>query len=148
MGLNPQGEPLAVVTSRTMLGSLIAAGAMVGLVCTNPDPEEFERFAADRLTRLIRDELCSEDGLPIMLRLVIRDCPALVESQRTVLGRLARNHTRRRNFGLFSLYTTELGGQNLMPNWRLPSYGATTLAGAGRFLILKSEQTDASEVGP
>ena len=35
-----------------------------------------------------------------------------------------------------------------MPNWRLPRYGATTLAAAGRFLILKSEQTDAGEVSP
>lgn len=131
-----------------MLGLLICAAASLGLVWTNPDPDEFERFAADRLTRLVREELCSEDGLPMMIRLVIRDCPALVESQRVVLGRLARDHTRRRNFGLFSLYTTELGGQTLLPNWSLPRYGATTLAAAGRFLMLQSEQSVPNESEP
>jgi hypothetical protein len=131
---------------RTLLALALGGGAGLGLVATNPGPAEFESFAADQLIRLISDELCREDGLPMMARLVVRDCPALVASQRAVLGRLASLHTRRRNLGLISLYRTELGGQNLLPNWRLPRYHALTLAAAGRFVLLRAGEKPATEI--
>ena len=143
-GVNPAGwrlRPSSVTTTTsTLLGVLLSAGAAIGLAVTNPGPGDFEEFASEQLTRLITEELCREDGLPLMLRLVIRDCPAVVASQRRVLGHLALEHSRRRNLGLFSLYVTELGGEKILPNWRLPHYHALTLAGAGRFLVLRTGQ--------
>jgi hypothetical protein len=127
---------------------LLAGAATFGLVSTNPGPVDFEEFAAERLTRLVSDELCSEDGLPMLMRLVIHDCPELVRSQRRVLGRLAVEHTLRRNFGIFSLYSTELGGQQLLPDWRLPRYEAVTLAVAGRFLLLQAHEQARAEGRP
>lgn len=118
-----------------LLGALGA-----GLVLTNPGPAAFEEFAAERLAALLREELCRQDGLPLMLRLVVQDCPAMVESQRVVLGRLAALQTRRRNLGLFSLYSTNLGGQRVLPRWRLPHYEALTLAVAGRFVVLRASE--------
>ena len=56
------------------------------------------------------------------------------------LGQLALQHSRRRNLMLFSLYVTELGGERILPNWVLPRYHALTLAGAGRFLLLRTGQ--------
>jgi hypothetical protein len=138
--------PTAATRSLVLL--LLGGSATIGLVSTNPGPAEFEEFAAERLTRLVSDELCSEDGMPMLMRLVIRDCPELVHSQRRVLGRLAAEHTRRRNFGLFSLYSTDLGGQQLLPDWRLPRYDAVTLAAAGRFLLLHADETPAAERRP
>ena len=128
-------------TSPFLLGVAIATGATAGLVMTNPDRAEFQQFAGERLTELIRRELCHEDGLPMTLRLLIHDCDGLVASQSTVLGRLAMAHTLRRNFGIFSVYTTELGGQNILPNLRLPYFRAVTLAGAGHFVTLRTEQS-------
>ncbi|MFZ0407017.1 MAG: DUF4359 domain-containing protein [Cyanobium sp.] len=130
----------SVPTTSTLLGLLLTAGAAVGLAATNPGPVEFKEFASDQLTHLITEEICREDGMPMLLRLVIRDCPAVVASQRQVLGQLALEHSRRRNLGLFSLYVTELGGQRILPNWTLPRYHALTLAAAGRFLLLHSGQ--------
>jgi len=130
----------------TLLALALAGGAGLGLVSTNPGPAEFENFAADQLIRLISDELCREDGLPMMAQLVVRDCPGLVASQRGVLGRLASLHTRRRNFGLMSVYSTELGGQKFLPSWRMPRYHALTLAAAGRFVLLQAGERRASEI--
>jgi hypothetical protein len=126
-----------------MLALIVATGATAGLVLTNPDRTDFEHFAGHRLTELISGELCREDGLPMMLRVLIQDCHGLVASQNKVLGRLALEHTVRRNFGIFSLYTTELGGQELLPSLRLPHYRAVTLAGAGQFVTLRTEQSEA-----
>ncbi len=142
-GVNPAGwrlPPLSFSIPSTLIGLLTAAGAAIGLVATNPGPGEFEEFASGQLTRLITEEICREDGMPMMLRLVIRDCPGVVASQRRVLGQLALAHSRRRNLGLFSLYVTELGGERILPNWSLPRYHALTLAAAGQFVLLRTGQ--------
>jgi hypothetical protein len=133
--------PPRPVRSSAVLGwGLLLGGLGVGLALTNPGPAAFEEFAAGRLAALLREELCREDGLPLMLRLVIQDCPAMVESQRPVLGRLAAVQTRRRNLGLLSLYSTSLGGQQVLLRWRLPHYEALTLAVAGRFVLLRATE--------
>jgi hypothetical protein len=118
---------------------LAASTVVGGLVLTNPGPAAFEDFAADQLVNLLTRDLCSDGGLPMLMRVVVHDCPGLVRSQRTPLGAWARQGTRRRNFGLFSLYTTNLGGQQLA-QWRIPRYKATTLAAAGRFLVLRTRR--------
>jgi hypothetical protein len=120
-----------------VLGALAASTVVGGLVLTNPGPEAFEDFAADQLVDLLTRDLCSDGGLPMLMRVVVHDCPGLVRSQRTPLGAWARQGTRRRNFGLFSLYTTNLGGQQLA-QWQIPRYKATTLAAAGRFVVLRT----------
>jgi hypothetical protein len=129
----------AVSRSALVLG--VAAAVGFGLLATNPSEEEFEPFAADQLTRLVREELCSDGGLPMLARLVVRDCPRLIQSQHNLFGKLALAATRRRNFGLFSLYRTDLGGQQLLSDWSIPRYTALTLAVAGRFVILRTDQS-------
>ena len=129
--------PSSFTTTSTLLGILATAGGAIGLAATNPGPVEFQEFAAEQLTRLITEEICHEDGLPLMLRPV-------VASQRQVLGNLALEHSRRRNLVLFSLYSTELGGERILPNWSLPRYHALTLAAAGRFVLLRTGQDNGS----
>ncbi|MFM9101206.1 MAG: DUF4359 domain-containing protein [Cyanobium sp.] len=107
---------------------------------TNPGRDDFEPFAAEQLTKAAVEELCDPSGLPVIARLMVRDCPGLIRSQRPVLGKLALAATQRRNFLLFSLYRTDLGGQQVLPDWRIPRYRATTLAAAGRFLLLPQAQ--------
>ena len=127
-----------------VMGALAASVAAAGLVLTNPGPAAFEDYAADRLVDLLTRDLCDEGGLPMMMRVVVRDCPGLVRSQRTPLGAWARQGTRRRNFGLFSLYSTNLGGQQLA-QWQIPRYRATTLAAAGRFVVIHTGRLPGQE---
>ncbi len=121
-----------------LVGLAVAALGVTGLVATNPDPEAFEHFAGDRLAAMVTEELCNEKGLPMMIRLVITDCPGLVMAQRGVFGQLARSQSRRFNFGIGSLYSTEIGGQRLLPRWRLPRYAVSTLGVAGHFWVLEA----------
>lgn len=125
--------------------ALLAGTALVaivaGLAVTNPDPHEFEDFAAIRLVELIDKELCQKPTVPLMLRLVIGNCPAMVQAQRQTLGRLARQHSRRINLGVASLYSTRFGGQRLFSSWKVPNYAVTTLAVAGTFVVLQTSAT-------
>ena len=117
------------------LAVLLVGGA---LVLTNPDEQAFEAFAGERLVALADQELCDRGGLPMLARLLIQNCPALVRSQQGVLGQLALAGTQRFNAGLFSLYSTQLGGQSLLPGLRLPRYRTLTLAAAGQLVMLQA----------
>jgi len=126
-----------------LAGLALVTGLGAGLVATNPDEREFERFAADQVTLAAQEALCRDGGLPLLAGLVVQDCPRLVASQRDLLGKVAVAASRRRQFALFSLYRTDLGGFSFL-DFRLPRYRALTLAVAGRFLILHSEKLQGS----
>ncbi len=118
---------------------LLAAGAVgFGLVSTNPGRSQFEEFAGEQLSEAITREICLQGHLSTLLRLVLPNCVAMVRQQQPLLGQLAWAQTRRVNFGLFSVFFTDLGGQELVPNLRLPSYRATSFGAAGRMVLLTS----------
>ncbi|MFN9630371.1 MAG: DUF4359 domain-containing protein [Cyanobacteriota bacterium] len=137
--------------SRVLAVALLGGGLVAGLVATNPDPDAFADYGGGRLTSLLTKELCTQAGLGGLLRLTLHHCPALIHSQRGVLGSLVRAHSTRRNFGLFSVYRTHLDlaalvpGLRHIPDLRLPRYEATTLAGAGQFLVIESRESEAPQ---
>ncbi len=120
---------------RWCLGAVLLGGL---LVVTNPGEREFEAFAGEYLVEMASEELCGSDGLPLMARLVVHNCPQLVRSQRQALGQLAASSSRRYNLGLFSVYSTRIGGLELMPGLTVPRYWAVTLAGAGQLVVLQT----------
>ncbi|MEB3317025.1 MAG: DUF4359 domain-containing protein [Cyanobacteriota bacterium] len=134
--------------TRGLAVALLGSGLVIGLAITNPGPAAFADYGGGRLTTLLVKEICSQDGLTGILRVFIRQCPALILSQRQMLGALVQSHSRRQNFGLFSLYHTELDlaallpGLRQIPDLRLPRYEATTLAGAGQFLMISTREPE------
>lgn len=126
------------------LGLLAALAVGFGLFSTNPGRSQFEEFAGEQLSEAITREICWQGQLSTLLRLVLPNCVAMVRQQQPVLGQLAWAQTRRLNFGLFSLFFTELGGQELLPNLRLPTYRATSFGAAGRMVLLTSSTSQSS----
>ena len=125
------------------LGVLAALAVGFGLASTNPGRSRFEEFAGEQLSDVIIHEICLQGNLSALLRLVMPNCAVMVRQQQPVLGQLAWAQTRRLNFGLFSLFFTELGGQPLMPNLRLPVYRAISLGAAGQMVLLRSSTSPA-----
>jgi hypothetical protein len=118
-------------------GWCLAAVALGGaLVATNPDEQDFEEFAGERLVRLLDEELCDQGGLPMVARLLIQNCSELVQGQERLQG------STRTNAGLFSLYSTQLGGQTLLPGLRLPRYRILTLGVAGQLVMLPASRDE------
>jgi hypothetical protein len=132
--------------SRGLAVAVMASGLAAGLVGTNPGPAAFAEFGGNQLTALLTKELCQNDGLTGLLRLLIQHCPDLVRSQKVVLGKLVQANSKRINLGLFSVYHTELDLATLLPglrqvsDLRLPRYEATTLAAAGQFVLLQAHE--------
>lgn len=127
-------------------GFMVLAMAGAGLVFTNPSPSDFEAFAAERLLDEISKELCGDGAMPVLMRMAITNCQELVQAQRKPLVGVVADHTRRSNFALLSLYSTEVGGQTLL-RWRVPRFRSTVLAGAGQFVMLHAA-TDSPQDEP
>jgi hypothetical protein len=145
---------LVTAVTRRLAVALLGSGLIAGLAITNPGPAAFAEYGGGRLTALLVKELCNQEGLTGVLRVLIRQCPALILSQRQVLGALVQSHSRRQNFGLFSIYRTELDLAALLPglreiaDLRLPRYAATTFAGAGQFLVISSGEPERTATQP
>ena len=120
-------------------GAALLAGAGGMLAWTNPGPSEFADFAADRLVEEISGRVCASSTLPSVLGLAVADCAALVASQRTALGAVVQRQTRRTNFGVLSVYHSQLGGQEVL-RWRVPRFEATVVGLAGRFVIVQARE--------
>ena len=132
-------KDLSAPSRRPWIPIALAIALGGGLVISNPSPADLESFASERLVEEISDELCSRDGLPVVLRLALNNCHGLVHDQRQAVGRLVREQAKRQNFGLFSLYRAEIGGQSLL-NWQVPRFHATVLGIAGTFVLVESGQ--------
>ena len=117
----------------------IGAAGAVALAVTNPSLEDYKQDAGTRLVKLATHELCEERGFPMLLRLWIKDCPDLVASQKGVIADLAGQFTTRWNFGVASVFSTRIGGQELLPGLRLPGLDVLTVGIGGRFLVLCTE---------
>ena len=120
----------------------VAIAGVLSLVLSNPSFDDYEAHAGDQLVTLGTKELCDEPTLPMVVRLWIRNCPELIASQREALATLAGQFTTRRNLVVASLYSTRMGGQELLPGLRLPGFDVLTLGLAGRFVILRTDASD------
>ena len=119
---------------------LPAAGAL--LFASNPGPKEFADFAGREISERGIQEFCRDGVLPLMMNLLVENCPRLFRDQREAFGDLALQLSQRRNFGFFSLYKTEVGSTGLLAKLSVPSYSLETLGVAGQFIVLRAETVD------
>ena len=138
--MSPSSRPQRVPALALLTGGVAIAGVL-SLMVSNPSLEDYEAHAGDQLVALGTKELCDAPTLPMVVRLWIRNCPELIAAQRDALAALAGQFTTRRNLVVASLYSTRMGGQQLLPGLRLPGFDVLSLGVAGRFVILR---TDAS----
>jgi Domain of unknown function (DUF4359) len=124
------------------MSKLVIVGAGLGLVglgvamaMTNPAPEAFAEFALQQL----REEGCREIPFGLASR-----CPQFIDDNRPQLQRLMLNNTKRQDFGLFSLYQTELSTRSLVPDFplmlMLPTFRFQTVGVLGNFYLFEAKK--------
>lgn len=120
---------------------LTLLGATAALVVTNPNLNDYEAYAGEQLVELASEEICGTGGLPMLMRILVKDCPGVISSQQPTLSALAGRFSSRLNLGLLSVFTTEIGGQTLLPGLRLPRYKIISVGIAGHVFTVHV-QTD------
>ena len=133
------------MSALALLAGGVAAAGVLSLVLSNPSLEDYKAHAGDQLVTLGTKELCDEPTMPLVLRLWIRNCPELIASQRDALAALAGQFTTRRNLVVASLYSTQMGGQEMLPGLRLPDFEVLSLGVAGRFVVLSTDASNGAE---
>lgn len=105
------------------IGIAALAGIGVALAVTNPNQSAYEQYAVQRLTEYLKVDVCRKapDALGGLLK---RNCSILVDSTRPQLQQIIAQKTRRQNYILFSIYSTDLSINQLLPAYYFESVGA------------------------
>ncbi|MEO0409562.1 MAG: DUF4359 domain-containing protein [Cyanobacteria bacterium P01_A01_bin.135] len=95
------------------LGVLISVGAIAAaaaaLALTNPDQAAYEAYAAERLSQQLETSLCPQ--VPVFFEGL---CASVLEGQDAWLEEIVADQTTRRNYGLFSIYETDLAAESAL----------------------------------
>ncbi len=135
------------ILNRMLLGVTIAAVGALAMV-TNPGPEAHGQFAYGVASRYLQEDLCNQD-LPIVGRRFAEQCKTLVATSEVQgqLKDLLVKSSDRQNFGLFSLYHTQLSVQDLVPmipQSLVPIYQVRAVGLFGQFFVYQAGSPGAS----
>lgn len=120
-----------------MIASVGAVGiAVLGVTMaqTNPQQAEYEEYAVKKLTILLKTDFCKKT--PNFLQNLIQfNCDQLIESVNPQMRDVIATTTKRQNYVVFSVYTTDLKIDNLIPGYKFETIGAFD-----NFYTYKAEQ--------
>ncbi len=125
-------------------GGLALFVSMVGvLFCTNPSIEKYQAFATAEAKDYLVDDACPRP-LPFLGTSLQDECTDFLKSERSnpvIQGMIARSSDRQ-NFGFFSLYSTRLEMETLMPalpQGLLPRYQIEAIGLGNQFMIYSAQ---------
>ncbi|BAU13777.1 hypothetical protein LEP3755_43190 [Leptolyngbya sp. NIES-3755] len=124
-------------TSQLLLGVLgLGVLGLAGVMAvTNPDEAAFGEFALEQ----VKTQGCKE--VPQIIR---QQCPRFVQENQAQVKKLIAQSTERQNYGLFSLYRTNLSTRSIVPDLPvfldLPAFQLETVGMMGKFYIYQTEE--------
>ncbi len=121
---------------------LVLAGLGTALVVTNPSQLIYESYATQRLVIYLKDNVCTPQ-LQLFGTSMQRECQRLLVQNQADIQKLIAKGTQRQNFGILSLYTTDLSVTTIfpfLPPGLLPSYHFETIGILQTFYTYKTEQ--------
>lgn len=114
----------------------VAGLAALGLVMakTNPSQAEYEEYAVQKLTKYLKTDVCKKT--PSILENIINfNCHKLVDSAQPQIRGIITASTQRQDLVIFSIYTTNLKLNSLVPSYKIDTVGAFD-----KFYTYSSEQ--------
>jgi Domain of unknown function (DUF4359) len=120
-----------------IVGWIGGLGGAIGLsmALTNPSPQQYEEFVLEKLQAYMQDE-CGKAGNQLLGVLANATCRMMASAgepyfKQTIQPLIAKN-SHRQNFGIFSLYTTDLAVSQLSFSARVECVGVFD-----RFLVYR-----------
>ena len=127
---------MKLVRSGGMVLGVVLGGIAGILLTTNPNRQDYEQYASQRLTSYLKDHVCARAQASIEVQALLRGyCKMLVDTGHPFLQEAITTNTTRRNFLIFSVYQTEL----LFPP-PLPSYQFSTVGFLNKLYIYEALQ--------
>ncbi|MBD1911532.1 MULTISPECIES: DUF4359 domain-containing protein [unclassified Leptolyngbya] len=131
-----------------VFGGAIALGVVGAiLVATNPQQSRYNEYATAKLVTYLNDSFCAD--LPNLFGNDLQEqCVELVAENHSELQEIVAENTQRQNFGVVSLYRTQLRTEELLPEdvksfvpaSMLPTYEVESIGGLQQFWTYRAEQ--------
>ncbi len=112
--------------------ALVALG--VAMASTNPSRIEYEEYATQRLSGYLKEQGCSKTP-NILDNLIKFNCAKLIDSASPQIKQVINASTKKQDYLLFSVYSTDLQINSL-----IPSYKFETVAALDNFFTYKAEK--------
>ena len=103
----------------------VVLGGIAGiLLTTNPNRQDYEQYASQRLTSYLKDNVCARAQASLEVQALLRGyCKMLVDTGHPFLQEAITTNTSRKNFLIFSVYQTELSFPPPLPSYQFSSVG-------------------------
>jgi uncharacterized protein YceK len=110
------------LTIMTYVGAALA-GLGVVMATTNPDQLAYEEYAVQQLIEYLQNDVCTK-APNIFANFLQRNCAVLVESSHPQIQQLIAQKTQRQNYIFFSIYSTDLAVNPVIPAYHFETVGA------------------------
>jgi Domain of unknown function (DUF4359) len=120
------------------LVGMALVGLGVAMVVTNPNQASYEEYATRQLAAYLRENTCADAG-----ELLKDGCNQLLSENQSEIKELISANTQRQNFGVVSLYKTDLSVGELLPSFLknlVPSYHFETVGVFGNFRVVEAKK--------
>jgi Domain of unknown function (DUF4359) len=124
-------------TALSLVG-LVLVGLGVAMAVTNPSQASYEEYATQQLAVYLKDNTCADAGE--LLRGV---CNQLLNENQSEIKALISANTERQNFGVVSVYKTDLALGESLPSFlrnAVPSYHFETVGVLSSFHVVKAKK--------
>jgi hypothetical protein len=120
------------------LVGMALVGLGVAMAVTNPSQANYEEYATQQLAAYLRENTCADAG-----ELLKDGCNQLLNENQSEIKELISANTQRQNFGVVSLYKTDLSVGELLPSFLknlVPSYHFETVGVFGNFRVVEAKK--------
>ncbi len=128
--------------SGCLIGLVGLVGVGIAAAVTNPGPVAYEDYATQQITNYLQQKECikASETVQELCKLLEQ------ESVQQQIGKLIANNTDRQNFGVLSVYKTDLNSKRLLPSivssfLSLPAYHFESVGIFNTFLTYQAERT-------
>jgi hypothetical protein len=108
------------------IGILLSSIAVIGvgsvMAITNPRPQAYQKYAAEKMGIYLKEEVCT-DAPKTLGDFLERQCNNLVDSGQKPLQEMIAQSTERHNYFLCSIYETNLTLMAGLPNYHFKTIG-------------------------
>ncbi len=121
---------------------LVLTGLGATMVITNPSQPTYEKYATQRLVDYLQENICTPQ-LQLFGASLQQDCKQLLAENQAEIQRLVAKGTKQQNFGVLSVYRTELSAATvfpLLPSNMVPAYRFETIGIFQSFYTYKIQQ--------
>ena len=114
---------MKVLTLIVSVSAAAIAALGVAMATTNPRQENYEKYAVGKITNYLKTDFCKKT--PDFLQNLIQfNCYKFVDSANPQIRDIVAATTTRQNYIVFSVYTTDLKIDNLIPGYKFETVGA------------------------